>query len=93
MSRLQETRRQIRQAKCDQRDDDDHGGQGKRDRQGARMFRSKPIRESENEQHPDSGKGNVVLEKFEENNVFCPGDDISQTRPSAQRRGYGQVRN
>ncbi len=69
---LEKMSRQIRDADGDQRDNDDHGGQGKCDGQTSGMFWPEPIDETKDEQDADSGKADMVFEKFQPENASVP---------------------
>ena len=51
----------MRRAKPNQHDHHDDSRECERDGQAAGMLGSKPIRESEQEQHANGGQGNVLL--------------------------------
>ena len=49
------------------------------------MLWSKPVDAAERDQDCDSAKGDVILKKFEPDNIFRAGDEITQAGPATER--------
>src|SRR5882724_861641 len=88
---LEKAGRQIRHADGDQRGDDDRSGQRECDGQTAGVFWPKPVSETEDQQHASGGKGDVVFEKLQPENVFGAGNNITQTGPTTECGRHREV--